>query len=350
MRYLFLLALASFPCFSAPTLTIYNWEYYLSNQVIEQWQQQTGVKVEQVFFDSDSNRDNTLAELTHSSIDLVIVDGSASLQFGNNGQLTNLTTKSEALPNRAHIPERWLQQCGDYSIPYFWGTMGLVYRSDKMAPPRSWRDILTPDEALQEHIGMLNDYWDLLLPPILLNHGSLRELNHEILEAAYLSLRKQVPYVLTYQYPISFIAHSDQADQLYLSMGYSGDEVTLNELSAHNSWKFVVPEEGTLLWMDCIAINAHSTQQQLAMQFINFINDPTIAAVNASEVGNASPNHSAIKLMKKTGRYEQALYPSETAMKRSDFYTAFNFEATILRSRIVNAILKEHQQYHKSNH
>lgn len=151
---------------NTPILTIFNWQYYLSDHVISLWEKETGVTIKQLYFDSDTKRDRTINQLLQHDIDIAILDEVAARNFSRQNRLRKLSSNL-AIANKSYIPELWNSQCGEYALPYFWGTIGLIYRKDVFPePPTSWNEILFPKPEHQGHLAMQSDYIDLLLPSL----------------------------------------------------------------------------------------------------------------------------------------------------------------------------------------
>jgi spermidine/putrescine transport system substrate-binding protein len=328
----------------AETLRILNWEDYLHPRVIETWKNETGVDIEEIYFDSDEDRDEILSSASAGKIDIAVVDEAVSELFAEKGEIVKLD--ESIIPNLKHIDPFWKTACGQYTVPYMWGTLGIGYRSDKVdTAPQSWNALLKPDDSLKGHIGMLDDYRDMLAPALFVLGYSLNTDNKNELKAAFEYLKQQAPSVLTYEYAITTVKNqSEDAELLYMAMVYGGDQNVINEMvGAPGLWKYSVPREGTILWVDCLAAIQGSPREKLALEFINFLNRPDIAAINAESLGFATPNRSAIQHMNPVYRSDQSLFPSQEIMNRSQQYKVLEKQNIILRQRITSAIRKIHE-------
>ncbi|MBR9885685.1 MAG: spermidine/putrescine ABC transporter substrate-binding protein [Oceanospirillales bacterium] len=335
-----LLALLS-PLASAETLTLLNWEAYLAPDVIEQWESETGVSVEQVYFDNDERRDRMMVDARRHNIDLVVLDEVASRLFGERG--ISFAPSVEQAPNLQHLDPRFQQQCGEHSIPYMWGTLGIAYRSDKVSvPPTSWSALLQPAPEMSGHIGMLDDGTDMLAPALLMRNQSINTDSREVLQTAFEDLKQQEPAVLTYDYAITYLQSRPEADELYMALVYSGDQGVLNEIQGTENWQYVVPDEGSILWVDCLAVISGSGNEMLAMRFIDFLNRPDIAARNAQSLWVATPNSAALELIDPEFRDDLTIFPPPKVMAKSQLYEVLSDDNVMMRKRITSAIRKLH--------
>ncbi len=332
------------PCqLYAEPLKFLNWEAYLSETVQQQWEKQSSNSIEIIHFDNDAKRDEILLNSKHHNIDLAIVDELVAERFGEEGMLIRLT--EDNVPSLKHMGTFWRERCGNYAVPYFWGTLGIVYRADKVTtPPSSWNDLLTPSEQLKGHIGMMDDHTDMLAPVLFLNQQELNTEDPDALKQAFETLQAQIPHVLTYEYIVTFLQSSPNADDLHMALAYGGDQYAVNELQNNQSlWKYIIPAEGTVLWVDCLAITASSKQQQKALDFINYLSTPAISAQNAEDLYYATPNDDAMKLLSEEFRNDSEIFPEHELLRKSGLYEVLSNDNIRQRLRITNAIINIHE-------
>jgi spermidine/putrescine transport system substrate-binding protein len=324
------------------TLTLLTWEEYLSEAVIERWQAETGVEIRQVYFDSGDKRDEILAKPDHQ-IDIALTELISSTRFGARGLLQPLDEPSLAKLHRA--APRWRDSCGRYSVPYLWGTLGIAYRSDRLDfVPHSWADLLKPARPDEPHIIMMEDHEDILASPLILLKHSINTSNNDELKAAFELLVSQSEAVLTYEYAITALRSQRHLDRADMALAYSGDQQVLNQVEGVQGepWRYVVPEEGTLLWVDCLSVPSIARNKPLAYRFLNFLNRPDIAALNAAELGVATPNAAAQALLPEEIRADLTIYPADDVLARSQVYEMRPLEATQTRRRIISALINAH--------
>ncbi|MCP9339847.1 ABC transporter substrate-binding protein [Stutzerimonas xanthomarina] len=336
------LLLPSTALHAAQTLHLLNWEEYLSEAVIERWEAETGVKIEQVYFDSGDKRDEVLAKPDHL-IDIALTELISSSRFGQRGLLDPID--EQALPNLKHVPKRWRDSCGAHSIPYLWGTLGIAYRADRLPNvPQSWADLLQPANRDEPHIIMMEDHEDILAGPLLHQGHSINTSNNDELKAAFELLQAQAPAVLTYEYVITSLRSQRYLDKADMALAYSGDQQVLNEVEGVDGepWRYMVPKEGTLLWVDCLSVPTNGAQKALAYRFLNFLNNPQIAALNSAELGVATTNAAAKALLPEEIRQDPTIYPAEVVLRNSQVYEARPLEATQTRRRIISALINAH--------
>ena len=335
---LLLSAFSSCPLF-ADELVLLNWDDYLSTEVVQRFEDASGHQIKTTTYDSDEQRDEILASRSGQQFDLVVIDNTAAQLFGKNNLLHAVDRRS--IPNSQHIMPRWQESCGNFGTPYFWGTLGIVYRSDKLDfTPNSWLDLLQPRAAVSGHIVMLLDFIDTLIPAFKVAGASISTENIDDVKAAFALLQQQKPHVLSYDFALSYLEQGPHPQQLYMALSYSGDQYSLNDVSEHNAWRYIIPKEGTAIWVDCLAVVESSTKKAAAVAFIDFINRPDMAALNANTVGTATANGAAMALLTAEIAADRSIYPEQSQLENSELYRIISDKSLSQRNRIIRSIKK----------
>jgi len=326
----------------AAELTLYIWDEYISENVLKTFEQETGVTVRQIAYDNDRTRDEIVASARGRQFDLVLFDSVSTRIFGANNQLAAITETE--VPNIVNVDGPWRQSCGSFGAPYFYGTLGLVYdRTRYVTPPDSWLDLLRPPKGHWGRVAMLENQTDTLAPALLYLGYNINSENEGELKAAYELLLEQVPAVLNYSYAISNIQVADMAGRMDLALAYSGDQHILNEVTGSGSWAYVIPREGTALWVDCLSVTAWSPHRREALRFINYLNNPEVAARNAEEIRSATPISKAGGFMSNEAAVDPELFPPPARLMQGQRYRILSDENLRLRARILDSLLKRHE-------
>lgn len=318
-------------------LKIYIWEDYISPELIDKWEETTGHTVNLVYYDSDESRDEVLGSDSGKGFDLAVFDSISSQLFGKNNKIHALSLGN--LPSLVDIDAQWKESCGNFGLPYQWGALGIVYNKEKVIPaPTSWVHLLYPDRKYHGHVVMLEDAVDSLVAPLLLEGNSVNTEDKSELKAAFSHLKNQAPSLLGYGYALTY--EKQAREQVYMALGYSGDHFTLNEMSQSEVWEFVYPAEGSAIWVDCFSIMEWSSKKELALQFLEFINEPVSAAENSEWIGTATPNKRALKLISEDVLSNKSIYPPNEILEKSHTYRIISDANMTLRHRIINAAMK----------
>lgn len=325
---------------SAEPLQLYTWEGYFSGTLLQRWAK-IADRVQEIHFDSGDVRDATLAG-GDADIDLVVINAVSANRLGRDGLLLRLDERN--IPALQEIDPRWRNSCGDYAVPYVWGTLGLLYRADRLATaPDSWRQLLQPAAALDGHIAMLEDHDDLLVPPLITLGAAINSNDQALLKRSFALLKAQAPAVLTYQYVVTAMHNPAYSDRIDLALGYSGDQHLLNMATSGQPWRFVTPREGTLLWVDCLAIPSHTEHQAEAERFLDFLNQPENALLATTELHLATVNAGALRLLPEAVRKDPTLFPSDEVLIHSQTFHEGPVDVSQTRQRIAGALVGRHE-------
>jgi spermidine/putrescine transport system substrate-binding protein len=335
----FVLLGASTANLKAETLNLLIWEKYISPKILERWTAETGIGVREIFFDNGDDRDRILAD-PNSDVDLAILNENVTSLYSRNGKLMEVS--DQTVPSAKNSIPRWRERCAGYALPYFWGTLGIVYRSDKVTvPPTSWDDLLKPNKELYGHIAMQTGYDDLLTPALIMTGSTVSAENASELKKAFEVLKAQAPAVKTYDYVITSAQNATYGKDIHMALAYSGDQFVLSDTTSL-PWKYVLPKEGSVLWVDCLAANANSKRRDSAMRFLNFINQPDVAAENSIYLSLPTTNAAAIPLLPEKMRNDPQIFPPEDVVEASQFYLEYPAAVVQLRKRIVSTVTGIH--------
>ena len=320
-------------------LTFLNWSDYMDPEILEEFRQRTGITVKQSYFDSDSARDELLLETDGKGYDLVVVNGGSLRILAKRGWLEPIVDAE--IPNLRHVNPRWRKEhprAEEFGVPYFWGTIGIAYRTDLVPTPvTSWMDLFRPHPAVQGRVGMISDDADMIGAALKALGHSLNSTDSKELKAAEALLAEQKPHVKTYRY-ISLDENSAMiSGEVSMSMMYSGDALMLQEHD--ENIVYVLPREGGNIWVDYLCILRESVNKAAAKQFIDFLNEPEIAARLAQYVYYATPNLAAEKLLPAEYLSDPVIYPSGAALEKSEPYRPLPPRVAKRRSAIFSRIV-----------
>ncbi|PNQ53610.1 spermidine/putrescine ABC transporter substrate-binding protein, partial [Vibrio agarivorans] len=151
----------------ATEVHLYNWEEFLSQNVIERLKDKKGITLKQHFFSDESIRDELLASERKLSFDLTVIESVKLNLLAKQGIFHSLNRFKAQLSDV--YDKMWLDACGDYGLPYAWGTTGILYRVEKVPKPESWSALLNPAPSLKNKISMYYEPVDLLSTALLAN-------------------------------------------------------------------------------------------------------------------------------------------------------------------------------------
>ncbi len=278
---------------AAETISVYNWGDYIDMEVLDMFEKETGIKVIYELYETNEDMYAKLMN-TNAGYDVIFPSDYMVERLIHEDAL--LPINWDNIPNVANIEERFMHQSYDpestYSVPYTWGTMGILYNTEMVdEAPTSWNTLMDP--AYTMDMLMLNSPRDTLGIALLMCGHSLNSIDDADLEDAKALLIEQKPMVLAYV--VDEVKDKMIGDEASVALVWSGDATYC--MSENENLDYVVPEEGSNIFFDAICIPKGAKNVSGAEKFIDFLCRPDIAAMNYEYVGYAIPNKGAIELM-----------------------------------------------------
>jgi spermidine/putrescine transport system substrate-binding protein len=299
------------------TLTIYNWGDYIDPELIDKFEKETGLKVIYQTFDSNEAM-MTKIEQGGTTFDIAVPSEYAIAKMKEEDLLIPLDHSK--LPNLKYINPRFMDLSFDpknkYSIPYFWGTVGIVYNSEMLDGKKitSWNDLW--DQDLRNQILLVDGAREVMGMSLNSLHYSLNDTNKEHLIEAKKKLDTLTPNIkaIVGDEIKMLIANEEAA----VGVVWSGDAAEI--MWENEKLDYVVPKEGSNLWFDNMVIPKTAKNIEGAHRFMNFMLDPENAAQNAEYVGYSTPNEKALELLPEDISGDERFYPDAELTDRLEVY------------------------------
>lgn len=270
---------------SKPVLKIYNAGKYIDRSVLTEFEEQYDCKV--VYDEFDSNESMYLMiDNSEYTYDVVVPSDYFIDRLIKEDKVVPLD--KSLIPNLSAVNAAYLNPVYDpdntYSVPYMVGTLGILYNTTMVDDPVDSWEILR-DEKYKDQIFMWDSVRDALAVGLLATGSDINTEDDAELARAKEWLLSQRPMVQAY-------ITDETADKMIagegaLALVYSGEAAWAME--ENEDLAYAVPKEGSNYWMDSFVVLKTGQQQELAMQFINFMCEKDIAARNMAETGYASP-------------------------------------------------------------
>lgn len=275
------------------TITVFNWGDYLNEELLDNFEAETGIRV---IYDTFASNEDMWAKFSTSanSYDVVIPSDYMIERMIKNDLIMPLD--HEKLPNLANLYPEFSSLSYDpgnrYSAPYFWSSTGIIYNTQKVKEPVDSWNILW-NKAYQDKIIMLDVQRTSLMVALKILGYSMNTTNPDELSAAGRLLVEQRPLVLAY-------AEDNVKDMMLqgegdLALIWSGEAyVVMNESP---DFKYAIPKEGTNLVFDAMVIPKTSEHKDEAYQFINYLLRADVAVKNMETIFYNTPNQAAYQLL-----------------------------------------------------
>ena len=276
-------------------LSIYNWSEYIAPEVVEKFEEEFGVKV---VIDSFEDNESLFAKFQaggNPGYDLVLPSDYMIEKMIKAGMLDKIDWAN--VPNIQNVDADHLNLYYDpnqeYNSPYFWGTTGIAYDTDRVdGDITSWKDIFEPADDIKGKIGLLNDQRETIGAALRYLGHSANSTDADEIEAAKTTLLDHKQYVAGYY--DSIVARDNLvAGDVVAVMTYPGDALVAQQQKS--SIKYVIPEDGATIWQDGWCIPVGAPHKYTAEVFLNFMQRPDIASMNANLMGYPTTNGEAVR-------------------------------------------------------
>lgn len=301
------------------SINVYNWGEYIDNdklRVNETFQKVTGIKVNYTTYGSN---EELYARLKGGGVKYDVITPSDYMvsRLKDEGMLSVLNT--ENIPNLKYIDNKFLNAAYDkqnkYSVPYAWGTVGILYNKKYVKEVVDSWNILW-NEKYKDEILMFDNSRDAFAIALQKLGYSLNSTNVNDYELAKEELIKQKPVIQSYV--MDQIFDKMISEEAWIAPYYAGDYITINENNKNIA--FCLPKEGTNRFVDANCIPINSENKELAEMYINFLNDPYIAKANIQYIGYSTPNKKAYEMLDEKIKNNKAIYPTESELQNTEVF------------------------------
>ncbi len=331
------------------TVNIYNWSDYIAPAIVEDFAKETGIKARYDTFDSNDTLETKLLA-GKSGYDVVVPTAYFLERQIKAGVFQKLDTSK--LPNLANLWPEITQRLAkydpgnQYAVNYMWGTTGIGYNAKKArdilggdGKIDSWDVVFNPEKIAKFKdcgVHMLDSSDDILsaaLHYLGLDPNSAKEV--DLQKAADLMMKIR-PFVRKFH--SSEYINALTSGEICLVVGFSGDvkQSQKRAAEAKNGIEiaYAIPKEGAQLWFDNLAIPRDAKNSAEALELINYLQKPEVAAKNSNFISYANGNLASQKFIDKAILDDKTVYPDEATMARLYTYQAHDAKTVRFMNRL----------------
>ena len=304
-------------CESKPVFTIYNWEDYISTEVLEDFRA-LHPEVEVVYENFTTNEDMyTKLKNGGGDYDVIIPSDYIIEKLINEGLLAEIDYDN--VPNYQYISDFCKDLDFDpenkYTVPYMWGTLGIIYDSEVVKEDEITWDVLFGGKY---KTIMMKSIRDAMGAALAACGNSINSEESEKIEKAKDLLIEQKNQENFYGYGFDDIKDKMVRGEAEAALIYSGD--AMYSISQNPNLKYAVPAEGSNKWFDAMVIPATSKNKALAEEFINFMCETENAKKNAEHNGfYTAQGKAADVIAEETG----VAYPDISTLENCEIFKMF---------------------------
>ena len=299
------------------TLKVYNWGDYIDESVLDIFTEETGIEVIYDTFETNEDMFTKIKTAGSGTYDVVIPSDYMIKRMIDEGMLAKIDTSS--MENYQYIGENYknleYDPNNEYSVPYMWGTVGILYNTTMVDDEVTSWDILW-NEKYSRKIFMIDSVRDSIGITLKMLGYSLNSKNLDELDEAEAKLKEQKPLVLAYT--ADEVKDKMIAGEAALAVVYSGDAITCIEQNPDLA--YAIPEEGTNLWFDAMCVLEGSEHKEEAQKFIDFMCREDIAEMNRSYINYSTPQTQVYDALPEEIQSDPLYYADDEIIANSEVF------------------------------
>lgn len=305
-------------------LIIYNWGDYLDPKLINKFEKESGYHVIYETFDSNEAM-YTKIKQGGTAYDITVPSEYMVTKMKRAHLLDQLSLQK--IPNLKYVGKNFLNQSFDpqnkYSIPYFWGTLGIVYNDQfvKSSQLQTWNNLW--NKKFRHQILLVDSARDALGMALASMNYSMNTKNSLKLKLAQTKLNglgPNIKAIISDEMKMYLVQNEAK-----IGVTWSGEAREMMENNHH--LHFIIPQPTSNLWFDNLVIPKTAKNKKAAYQFINFMLKPENAARNAEYIGYSTPILAAQKMLPKPLK-NKAFYPDNQVIKHLQVYQDLGAKVT----------------------
>lgn len=309
---------------------VYNWGEYCDPETLEMFTEETGIEV--VYDEFETNEIMyPKVEAGASEYDVICPSDYMIQKMIQNDLLLelnwdNLPNAKENIGKQYYETSQEFDEGNKYSVPYCWGTVGILYNKTMVDEPIDSWSVLW-DEKYKDNILMQDSVRDAFMVAEKLNGVSMNTVDEAELDAAKELLIAQKPLVQAYV--IDQVRDKMIGNEAAIGVIYSGEAIYTQR--ENPDLEYVIPKEGTNVWIDSWVIPKNSKNVANAEKFIDFMCRPDIALMNFDYITYSTPNEAARELIEDEDiKNSEIAFPDLSKYSNLEAYTYLGEEGDAL--------------------
>ena len=305
---------------------VYNAGEYIDPEVIELFQEETGIEVVYDEFESNEIMYAKVAA-DGSAYDILCPSDYMIAKLIDNDMLMKLDWS--AIPNaKKYIGAQYYQSAtafdpaNEYAVPYCWGTVGILYNKEMVQEPvTSWNVLWDP--KYRGEILMQDSIRDAFMVALARRGYSINSTDPAEIDTATQDLIEQAPLVQAYV--IDQVRDKMIGDEAALGVIYSGEAIYTKR--ENENLEYVIPDEGSNVWIDGWCVTREARNADNALKWIDFLCRPEIALMNFEYITYSTPNIAAQEMIEDEDiRNSKVAFPDDETLSRCDTYISLGEE------------------------
>ena len=298
-------------------LHVYTWADYTNDEMVNAFTDKTGIEVIVDIYDSN---ETMLAKMQAGGGDAYSIIYPSDYMVQQMIELNMLTKLDKArISGLDNIFDKWQEPAydpgNDFSVPFAWGTTGLLYNTDVISDnPEDWDYLWDNSSSLSKRMTLLDDVRETMGMVLKSLGYSYNSTDPAEIEEAYerlVAIKPDLASFMSFGFEDGLLS-----GDLAVVMAYSVD--ALSSIAEDDRLNYVIPSSGSSVWTDTLVIPTTAPNTDAAYEWINFNLDPAIAQLNTETLFNATPNKVAYENLSDEFKSNEKLFPPEELLAKCE--------------------------------
>ncbi len=305
---------------SSKTVTVMIYSEYIDPALLDDFKDKTGYKVELELYEAQEEMIAKLITADSGKYDVIIASDVVIQQMVHLGLIAPIDTNK--IPNHVNVAPQFLGQAYDptntYSLPYLWGTTGILYRGGKFHPDSVSYSLLFDAKNTKGKFSLLNESRSML-------SMALEAIGSDANSTRQDELNKAVSYILQAKKDPHF-AGFDGSDigkdkviskEYWAAIVFSGE--AMDAIDTDSTLHYAIPAEGSFMWVDAMTLSSKAKNPAGAYAFMDYILDAKNGAQLAKAINYATPNKASLEIMDDDFKNNRVINPNKQEIERMVF-------------------------------
>ncbi len=301
-------------------VTVMIYSEYIDPAMLQDFEAKTGYKLQLELYEAQEEMISKLQTVGTAQYDVIIASDVVIQQMIHLGLIDKIDTNK--IPNRVNIADQFRNPSYDptneYTIPYLWGTTGILYRDNTIDPMNVSYSLLFDAKNTKGNFSLLEESRSMLSMALQAkgfdaNSTDKNELNQAV---DYILQAKKDPHFLGFD---GSVGGKDKvlSKMDWAAIVFNGEAMAA--IDEDSSLQFAIPVEGSFMWVDAMTLSSKTPNKDGAYAFMNYILDAKIGAQLAKYINYATPNKASLTVLDRDFTDNRVINPSQEEIKRMVF-------------------------------
>ena len=292
---------------------------YINPSLLKEFEKKTGYTIKLELYEAQEEMLVKLQTAGTKKYDVIIASDVVIQQMIQAGLIAPIDTSK--IPNRVNVAPQFLGQSYDptntYSLPYLWGTTGILFRGEQIHPDSASYSMLFDAKNTKGNFSLLNESRSML-------SMALQAIGYDANSVKQEEINKAVDYILQAKKDPHFAGFDGSvAGKNKVISGENWAAIVFNgeaqaAINKDSTLQFVIPKEGSFMWVDAMLISSNASNVEGAYAFMNYILDAEVGAKLAKYINYATPNKASLEVIDEKFKSNRVINPNEQEIKRME--------------------------------